>query len=90
MNEEFRKFAQSNAYILIAAWIAILGINTILMLATLDSGFSTFISLTTPFLIIVYGLLWFIGVKAMFENHKKLQVADDVGQGLSARGWKNE
>lgn len=80
MTEEFRKFAQSKAYILIASWIVILGVNTILMLATLDSSFSTFISLVTPFLIIVYGLLWFIGVKAMFENRKKLQKADGTGQ----------
>ena len=85
MNEEFRKFAQSKTYILIASWIVILGINTILMLATIDSGFSIFISLVTPFLIIV-GLLWFIGVTAMFEDYKKLQVADDAGQELSARG----
>ena len=73
MNEELKKYAMSKAYFLIAAWVVILGVNTILMLIALDCGynnFSTFISLITPFLIICYGLLWWIGVNAEFEKEK--------------------
>ena len=73
MNKELRKYAMSKAYFLIAVWVVILGVNTILMLIVLDCGydnFSTFISLTTPFLIICYGLLWWIGVNTEFEKEK--------------------
>ncbi|MCK4528232.1 hypothetical protein KAW18_12745 [candidate division WOR-3 bacterium] len=73
MNKEIKKYAMSKAYFLIAAWIVILGVNTILILIALDCGydnFSIFISLTTPFLIICYGLLWWIGVNAEFEKEK--------------------
>lgn len=91
MNEKIKKFAMSKAHYLIAAWIVILGANTILMAVTFDCGygnFSTFVSLVTPFLIILYGLLWVRGVKAEFEKWEKLKVADDAGQNWSAREWK--
>lgn len=78
MKEELKKYAMSKVYYLIAAWIVILGVNTILMLVALDCGynsFSIFISLVTPFLIIFYGMvfygmLWWIGVKVEFEKEK--------------------
>lgn len=93
MNEELKKYVMSKIYYLIGAWIWILGMNAILMLAALDCGynnFSTFISLITPFLITIYGLLWWIGVNAEFNKIKKLQVMDDTGVSLSVRDWKGK
>ena len=73
MNKELRKYAMSKAYFLIAVWVVILGVNTILMAIAFDCdyiGFSYWISSITPFLIICYGLLWWIGVNAEFEKEK--------------------
>ena len=89
MNKELKKFAMSKIYFLIAAWIVILGANTILMLVAFDcrfSGFSTFIALSTPFLIICYSLLWWIGVNAEFEKAKKFQ--NVVNRSIVMRTWK--
>ena len=86
MNKELKKFAISKIYFLIAAWIVILGANTILMLVALDcrfGGFSTFIVLSTPFLIICYSLLWWIGVNTEFEKAKKFQNAANRSIGLA-------
>lgn len=93
MNKELKKYAISKVYFLIVAWIVILGVNTILMLAALDCGynnFSNFVSSVTPFLIICYGLLWWIGVNAGFDKIKNLRVKDDSGTNLVMRDWKRK
>ena len=86
MNKELKKFAMSKIYFLIVAWIVILGANTILILVALDcryDGFSTFILSITPFLIICYGLLWWIGVSTEFEKERKFQNAANMSIGLA-------
>ena len=91
MNKELKKFAMSKIYFLIAAWIVILGVNTILTAIAFDCGvvnLSYFISHITPFLIILYGILWWTGVNAEFDKIKKLQVKDDSRSSLIIRNWK--
>ena len=92
MNEEFKRYAMSKLHFIPAACIVIIAFNIFLMVVfqnpfqSLGFDFELFVFRTTPFSIVFYVLLWFIGIKAAFEETKKLKVADDVGQILSVRG----
>ena len=91
MNEELKKYAKRKVYFLIVAWIGILLLNTILMLVALDCDYDSFsfsISLVTPFLMIFYGLIWWMGVNVEFEKMVKFQIKDDSGNNLTVRDWK--
>ena len=91
MNEELKSYAMRKVYFLVTVWIVILGVNTILMAIVFDCGavnLSYFISYLTPFLIICYSILWWIGVNTGFEKLKKLQIMDDTEVGCSMRDWR--
>ena len=91
MNEELKSYAMRKVHFLVTVWIAILWTNIILMAIAFDGdqiNLSCFVSYLTPFLIICYSILWWIGVNTGFEKLKKLQIMDDSGVGCSMREWR--
>ena len=73
MTKELKNYAKRQIWYLIIPWIVVLIVNTVFVILLLNEGcveLSHTILVMTPFIIIIYGLVWWLGTKVGFEQEK--------------------